>query len=148
MTTPVDLWGWAAALVHAAYWEHDHNCARTTLIALCEQAGINLPAVLWDAAAGMHGAGGYGAQCGLVEGMLLFLGWQGKHLGLPEDEVVQLCRAYAAGFEARFGSLRCAVLRPQGFPPELAGQHLCEGLTVEAVLFDLAFLQEACLLPR
>jgi len=29
---------------------------------------------LLDAAVGMHGAGKYGAQCGLVEGSLMFIG--------------------------------------------------------------------------
>ena len=31
-----------------------------------------------DAALGMHGAGKYGAQCGLAEGTLIFLGTFGR----------------------------------------------------------------------
>lgn len=138
---------WVTQQVHTAYWEYDHNCARTTLGVLSACSGVDVPGVLWDAAAGMHGAGGYGAQCGLVEGMLLFLGWRGRQQGLADSMIARHCSAYAARFEQRFGSLRCAVLRPQGFPVELAGQHPCETLTVEAILLDLDFLAGAGWLP-
>lgn len=143
-----DLRKHVTARVHEAYWGNDDNCARTTLMILCEQAHAAVPDVLWDAAVGMHGAGDYGAQCGLVEGMLLFLGFWGKQCGMPEAEIVSLCHAYATQFEDRFGNLRCAVLRPQGFSPGLAGEHVCEKLTVEAILFDFAFLARVNLLPR
>lgn len=43
-----------------------------------------------DAALGMHGAGGYRAQCGLVEGALMFIGIWGKMHGKEEAEIVRI----------------------------------------------------------
>jgi len=86
---------------------------------------------VFAAATGMHGAGRYGAQCGLVEGGLMFLGVWGREMGRSEAWVAETCNAYAQGFERRFGSLLCRELRPQGF---IDGQppHMCEGLSVDA----------------
>jgi hypothetical protein len=94
---------------------------------------------VFAAAAGMHGAGGYGAQCGLVEGGLMFLGIVGRESGLDAAEIEALCRAFAAGFTEHFGSLSCSVLRPQGFS---AGQpaHMCEGLSVRAAAWAEAWV--------
>jgi hypothetical protein len=60
--------------VHTYYWRNDINCAITTLKILSERFGIELSAQVIDSALGMHGAGEYGAQCGLVEGVLMFKG--------------------------------------------------------------------------
>jgi len=95
---------------------------------------------VYAAAAGMHGAGGYRAQCGLVEGMLMFLGIAGSKTGLSRKETAAACYQYAEVFEKQFGSLLCRDLRPEGFsannPP-----HLCENLTCRALLFAVDFLQ-------
>ncbi|MEE4167170.1 MAG: C-GCAxxG-C-C family protein, partial [Desulfocapsaceae bacterium] len=94
-----------------------------------------------DAAIGMHGAGGYRAQCGLVEGTLLFVGIYGKILGFSDAKTIELCRLFAQRFEHEFSSLLCRELRPEGFndqnPP-----HLCEPLTVQALIFSIAFVKE------
>ena len=122
----------ARDLVRECYWRDGVNCATTMLRALSRSQGIGLHPQVLAAAAGMHAAGCYGAQCGLVEGGLMFLGVLGRAGGLGDGEIEESCNAFARGFEARFGSLSCRVLRPQGFAP---GQppHMCEGLTVEAV---------------
>ncbi len=92
-----------------------------------------------DAAAGMHGAGGYRAQCGLVEGPLMFLGIVWRQAGIPDKEIEKSCRQFASQFEGRFSSLLCSVLRPGGFnrddPP-----HLCEDLTCRTVSFSMEFV--------
>jgi len=132
--------------VHRFYWEQDLNCATSNLVLLAERFGMALHPQVMDAALGMHGAGKYGAQCGLVEGGLLFIGIIGRERGVPDEETVQACQDFARRFEARFGSLLCRELRrelrPRGFPPELAGEHICEGLTVEAILFSIAFVAD------
>lgn len=126
--------------VKICYWEKDVNCAQTTLHALSDMVGLELCPQLWAAATGLHGAGRYGAQCGLVEGMLLFLGVRGAQCGLDDKAVGRLCHAYAGAFTVRFGGLECRILRPGGFsvddPP-----HKCEKLTVDALLFAVEFLQ-------
>ena len=42
-------------------------------------------------------------------------------------------------FEERFGSLRCAVLRPEGFK-EANPPHLCEGLTRDALDLSIRYV--------
>ena len=121
------------------YWEHDINCAGTVLRVLAECFDIALHPQVLDAALGLHGAGGHGAQCGLVEGTLLFLGIAGKARGFPEKRIVESCSAFAREFEQRFGSLRCSQLRPQGFRPELP-PHLCEHLTCQALALAARFV--------
>lgn len=125
--------------VEEYYHQHDLNCATTTLRILAEHRGIDLSPQVVDAAVGMHGAGGYGAQCGLVEGALMFLGIIGRERRLPDAAIAENCHRYAAEFTAAFSSLLCRDLRPEGFrdnqPP-----HLCEGLTSRAIAFSVAFL--------
>jgi len=127
--------------VHEYYHVQDWNCAVTTLRILAEVFDVDLSPQVLDAALGMYGAGGYRAQCGLVEGALMAIGIIGKTRDLADDTIVSACYEFAEQFEGRFGSLTCRELRPEGFstdnPP-----HLCEPLTCEAVLFDIAFVSE------
>ena len=125
--------------VHEFYWIDGLNCATTTLLILAEVFDVALHPQTLDAAAGMHGAGRYGAQCGLVEGILMYLGIICRAHGLPEVELEEVCQDLALQFEARFGSLLCRELRPQGFGPENP-PHLCEQLTCDAIAFDVAFV--------
>ena len=121
------------------YWKDDKNCAIASLKVLAEIFEIELNKQVLDAAIGMHGAGEYGAQCGLVESLLMFLGIFGKANGFSEKEIIDLCRDYAGQFEDKFGSLECRVLRPEGFEPENP-KHICESLTCEAVEFAIDFV--------
>ena len=127
--------------VHNYYWNHDINCAETTLRICAEKFGIEVHEQVIAAAEGMHGAGEYGAQCGLVEGALMFLGLIGAIREIDEPEVIRACREYAQRFETRFGSLLCKVLRPQGFHPDNP-PHLCEQLSCDAVAFSIDFVSE------
>jgi len=121
------------------YWNHDLNCATTTLKILAEIFEVNLSEQIINAAIGMHGAGQYGAQCGLVEGMLMFLGIIGREQQIPDATIVDKCREFAQQFENEFQSLSCKKLRPEGFsednPP-----HLCEKLTCNAIEFNRNFV--------
>ncbi|HOO38401.1 MAG TPA: C-GCAxxG-C-C family protein [Deltaproteobacteria bacterium] len=125
--------------VHSYYWDEDINCATTCLRILAEKFSVVLEPQVLSAALGMHGAGKYGAQCGLVEGTLMFIGIIGKRLGLSDDDIVDSCREFAAGFEEHFGSLVCAVLRPAGFSEENE-PHLCEGITCRAISHSIGFI--------
>lgn len=105
---------------------------------LGEVFNVDIHPQVYDCAVGMHGAGQYGAQCGLVEGALMFLGLRyAQQKGA--EKTAALCKQLATNFERRFGSLLCRELRPEGFkkdnPP-----HLCEPRTVEAVLFHIEFI--------
>lgn len=127
--------------VHELYWKDDLNCARTTLICLGELFNINIDKQVLSAAIGLHGAGKYRAQCGLVEGTLLFIGIYFCQMGISEDEIVSACYDFASTFEEKFGSLRCRELRPTGFS-ENDPPHMCEKITCEGVEFSYNFILE------
>lgn len=128
------------AWVHHCYWDKDFNCARTTLFCLSELCRLPLHPQISQAAVGLNGAGRTGAQCGLLEGALLFLGLLGASLGKTDEETVSLCGQYATAFQQRFGGTNCRELRPGGFrkddPP-----HRCEGVTVDATCFAWDFVR-------
>ncbi|HID02152.1 MAG TPA: redox-active protein [Desulfobacterales bacterium] len=120
---------------------NDHNCVRTDLLILAEYFKIELHEQVLNAAVGMHGAGGYRAQCGLVEGTLLFLGILGAAKGAEEEEIIRSCYNFGKAYEKEFSSLQCRILRPGGFnnddPP-----HLCEGLASRSAAFSIRFVEQ------
>lgn len=126
--------------IHHYYWDRDLNCATTTLLILSEVFSVTLDQQVLDSAVGMHGAGRYGAQCGLVEGTLLFIGILGRIRKIPDIQIADHCRDFADNFEKEFSSLLCSRLRPGGFRPE-DEEHICENLTVRAVSFAVSFLR-------
>ncbi len=127
--------------VHHEYYKYDTNCARTTMYCLSELLKIPIDKQVITAAVGMHGAGGYRAQCGLVEGALMFIGIYYDVIGKSENEAVKACYEYGEAFEEQVGSLRCRELRPGGFhkddPP-----HMCEELTCKTIEFAYEFLKD------
>jgi C_GCAxxG_C_C family probable redox protein len=125
--------------VHEYYWKHDYNCATTMLLILAEICVIKLQQQTLDAAVAMHGAGRYGAQCGLVEGALMFIGIYGRQKQKTDERIETECYSFADVFEKEFGSLKCKELRPEGFSPDNP-PHLCEGLTKRAVRFALDYV--------
>jgi len=127
--------------VHELYWHDDINCARTAILCLGELfETVVEPQIIWSAV-GLHGAGGYRAQCGLVEGTLMFVGIYFHILGKTESEIVSACYDFASAFDKAFGSLRCLELRPTGFS-ENNPPHLCENLTCKAIEFTYCYILE------
>lgn len=125
--------------VHELYWKNDINCARTALICLSELFKTVIEPQTLLSAAGLHGAGGYRAQCGLVEGTIMFIGIYLHELGKTEDEIVSACYNFASTFDETFGSLRCLELRPTGFS-ENDPPHMCENLTCRAIEFSYQYI--------
>ncbi len=123
------------------YRQDNFNCAITTLKILGEKFAVPINDQVLDAAVGMHGAGGSRAQCGLVEGTLLFLGIWGRKNSLSDEDIIDACREFATTFTARFGSLLCKELRPEGFSPDNP-PHLCEPLTCATIIFSIEFITE------
>lgn len=128
--------------VHRHYWDHDDNCAVTTLSIASHLFKTPLKPQVIEAALGMWGAGGYRAQCGLVEGALMFIGVLGSRLGLNRNEISEICKKFAENFEGEFGSLTCKELRPQGFAPDNP-PHICEDLSKRAIGFTTHFVANA-----
>lgn len=125
--------------VHHLYYDLDINCARTTMLCLSELYCYPLEEQTLHAAIGMHGAGGYRAQCGLVEGALMFMGAFLGDKGKTDAEISDACRRFAEAYTERFGSLKCFDLRPGGFN-ESDPPHICEGLTAESITFTHHFI--------
>jgi len=123
------------------YQEENLNCAVTSLKILSEHFDLELSSQVTDAAVGMNGAGRYQAQCGLVEGVLMFIGVFGRNRNISDDHIVKLCNKFAERFELEFSSLSCKKLRPNGFNPE-DPPHMCEELTRETVSFSIKFIEE------
>jgi hypothetical protein len=126
--------------VHEYYWTNDYNCARTTMKSLAELLSYTIDDQLDHAAMGMHGAGGYQAQCGIVEGTLLLLGCYLKSKHVDDIQIVKYCYDFAESFETNFGSLICKMLRPIGFsknnPP-----HACEELTKNGIKHSFSYFR-------
>jgi C_GCAxxG_C_C family probable redox protein len=127
-------------LVHHYYWDLDINCARTTLSILGELFHTSLDKQTIQSAIGLHGAGGYRAQCGLVEGSLMFFGIYFSQRGKSDEQIAQICYQFADEFTHAFSSLRCYDLRPNGFT-ENEPPHACENLTIDAIYFTYEFIK-------
>lgn len=127
--------------VHELYWKQDINCARTMLICLCELFDIDIEKQTLNSAIGLHGAGGFRAQCGLVEGALMFIGIYFSDKGKTEADIASICYQYADEFTKRFGSLKCYDLRPDGFS-ENDPPHACEEITGVAIEFTKEFIKK------
>lgn len=125
--------------VHTCYWEKDLNCASTMLLYLETFFEVPLEKQTLQAAIGMHGAGGFRSQCGLVEGALMFLGIFFSQKGQTSAGISNLCYRYAEAFTKEFSSLECRDLRPTGFQ-KTDEPHICETLTVQAIVFTCDFI--------
>lgn len=128
-------------LVKKYYWEDDVNCTTTSVQILSKYFHTSFSKDVLYAATGMHGAGKYGAQCGLVEGGLMFVGIWGKHQGLSDSAIAGLCNSFARDFEKKFGSLQCRDLRPEGFQPNNP-PHLCEDLSCRVIAFTILHIEK------
>jgi C_GCAxxG_C_C family probable redox protein len=127
--------------VHKYYYDHDLNCARTSLYILSEIFDVDLTSQVKAAAVGLHGAGGFRAQCGLVEGALMFIGIYFASQNIDEDVIVSHCYRFGEAFNQEFGSLKCYNLRPQGFNID-DEPHMCEDLSRRAVCFTYDFIKK------
>ena len=92
-----------------------------------------------NAAVGLHGAGGYRAQCGLVRQShvcrSLF-----KWAWLGGGAIVSACYRFAEAFSGEFGSLTCSICVRADFSPD-DPPHRCEALTCRAVEFTYKFMK-------
>ena len=129
--------------VHYFYHEAGVNCATGTLTLLSDIFRVPLQEQVYDSAIAMHGAGKYGAQCGILDGAMMFITIYGKQRGLTKTVMVGLVHDWAALFEQEMGSIVCKGLRPFPLTPEDAPKHLCEPITVKGVKLAVKYIKEA-----
>lgn len=127
--------------VRVAYLDEDIPCVPTVLRTLGESFELEISEQVYASCWGLNGAGNYGAQCGLVEGVLMFISLLASREGIDTLDMWQACADFASDYEQRFGSLQCRTLRPEGFhaddPPDV-----CEVLTVESIVFSARFISD------
>ena len=128
-------------LIRQLYHDKDYNCAITTLLCLGKEFGVEISPQVLASAVSMNGGGRFRAQCGLVEGALMFIGIYVAEQGLKKKETMKIAYSFCEAFTARFGSLLCRDLRPGGFQKD-DPKHLCEPLTQETVAFTVDFLRQ------
>jgi len=112
----------------------EDNCAMTALKILSEHFALPLDAQVVAAGWYVPGAGGVGEVCGLVMGVLMFLGvWADRHYARREIPK-PLVQRTVARVHHRFGSLCCR---------DLQREEGCGSLAVALFLDLLPFLDEA-----
>ncbi len=136
-----------AARVRVYYGGHDLSCIHATLKVLAEVFDTEVSPQTYDSSSGMFGGGGnYGAQCGLVQGVIMFIGILCARHRLDKETLGKLCFDYSALAEKELGSLLCREIRPEGFtednPPDL-----CEPRTVQSIVSAARFIADRFRLP-
>ncbi|OQB86386.1 MAG: putative redox-active protein (C_GCAxxG_C_C) [Planctomycetes bacterium ADurb.Bin126] len=115
--------------------EGDNNCAMTVLRVLSEIFGTPVPPEVLAAAGVMPGAGGVGGLCGLVSGVLMFLGvWGGQH-GYHRSQIKPISQEFMQQVEQHFGSSLCCDLKP--------AEGDCSALAERFLSFTIPYLHNA-----
>ncbi len=127
--------------VHALYWNQNLNCARTMLLCLGDRFHVAIAPQTLQAAVGMHGAGRFRAQCGLVEGALMFAGIIGSCDGHSDKNMASLCSVLPK--PSQTGSDLCSA---GIFVPTALGLP-AQSPTVQTVCFAENFLHASGILP-
>ena len=129
------------------YHDHDLSCVHAVLKILGEVFDVEVSRQTFDASSGMFGGGGnYGAQCGLVQGAVMFVGILGSHRGMDKETLGTLCFDLSARIEKELGSLVCREIRPEGFADENP-PHLCEPRSVQSIVSTTRFIADRFQLP-
>jgi len=124
--------------MHYYYVEQGLNCAEATIIVLSEKFDLLINQQVMAAAIGMNGAGGSGAQCGLIEGSLMFLGILGVVKNATKDEIKAVIQNYTKLFNDKFHSLNCNFIKPEN---EYESKK-CRDLAKESVQFCFEYIIE------
>jgi C_GCAxxG_C_C family probable redox protein len=127
--------------VHYFYHEAGVPCGVATIRLLSEIFEYEINNQVLDSAVGMVGAGKYGAQCGIVEGGLMFISIYCRENNIEKKELFKLCYDWTQTFEEEMGSIVCKGLRPFPFTPEDAPKHLCVPITVKGVNLAVDFIK-------
>ena len=128
-------------LIHHLSHDKDFNCAITTLLCLGKEFGVEINQQVLDSAICLNGGGRFRAQCGLVEGALMFIGIYATQRGMKKKDMMKIAYGFCEGFSARFSSLLCRDLRPGGFQ-KTDPKHMCEPLTLDTVAFTVDYLKQ------
>lgn len=108
------------AAIHTYVEDHfvsgELNCAMTVLGVLSQHFEVPTDTQVFHAAQAVPGAGGVGDLCGLVTGVLMFLGvWAGQY-GIPRAALRPVSSRFVTAVHERWGSIQCHDLKERGCP--------------------------------
>jgi C_GCAxxG_C_C family probable redox protein len=115
---------WIRQRVNEYFVYGDNNCTMTVLQILGEHFDTPINADVVGAAQCMPGAGGMGKLCGLVSGLLMFVGVWGKQQGIHRAQLAPITNQFMDVVQQRFGSTDCDDLRRAGGCAPLAVELL------------------------
>jgi len=121
--------------------QQKNNCAQTTLKILSEVFNVDINPQVISSACGLNGGGRYGAQCGLLEGALMFLGIKTCIDNKDKKYINKTCYNYTDKFKSNFESLLCSDLRPGGFQKG-DSPDVCEKLFIKAIKLTTNFIKK------
>lgn len=121
--------------VQEYFVDGDNNCAMTALKLLSEVFDTPVDPEVVHAANCMPGAGGVGGLCGLVSGVLMFIGVWGGRRGLHRRVLAPVSKGFTEAVQQRFGSDCCRDLKP-------ADGNGCAKLAEEMLEFAIGYLTE------
>ncbi|MCQ2977543.1 MAG: C-GCAxxG-C-C family protein [archaeon] len=114
-------------------YRKEYNCAQSTLLGICEVAGLptkELATLTKGFGGGIGGTFDEGT-CGAVTGAILALGF----LGADEDQIFNCSKEVFNSFKEEYGSTTCGVISKSGEDKSpcievclFAGEKVCECL--------------------
>ena len=126
--------------VQMYFVDGDDNCAMSSLKILGDYFEITIAPQAVAAAQCMPGVGGTGAACGLVLGVLMFIGVWGAEYECARETLYPLAQRVIDHVQLQFGSVCCRDLQRERGCGSLAVEMLSALLPV--LVDELAGLQE------
>jgi hypothetical protein len=117
----------------------DYSCTKTALSVLSELFDLKI-----GQRAAQRVANQSNAQCGLFEGIKVFLLFYCSCQEIKSDKATELCLDLLRTFEKQFGKLTCGALVEKYGDIEAKG-HICEKLTADVLYEAYEFINKACL---
>lgn len=127
--------------VHELYWNEYTNCTKSMLICLGELFEAEIDQQVFQSTVGMLSTSGFGLQCGLVSGGLMFIGIYCAKLGKNKSVILSYCNNFVETFNQKFGSLKCFELRSK-LNNMKDPRHVCEKLTGDVVTYTQYFIRK------
>lgn len=124
---------WMRQRVNEYFVYGDNNCSMTALQILGEHFDVQIGADVIGAAQCLPGGGGTGGLCGLIAGVLMFVGVWGKHQRLHRASLAPITGRFMDGVLQTFGSTDCALLRRE---------EGCDTLAVELLTLAIPILEQ------
>lgn len=127
--------------VHKNYWDKELNCSTNIILVLGKLFDIEISRQVLHGTIGLHSTTEYGGQCGLLEGLLIFVGIYGREKNYSNNEIVRHCAKLTRKFDNLFRTLSCHDLK--GASKKIfESPHSCENITIDIVLLTKKYIDK------